>query len=202
MGNWYTNVCLKGADQVTVVATLDELGRRAYVTPDMGGWIIVYDQESDKFDLNELESLAFTLSTRLHCTALASFNADDDVLWLGIFENGKLATRYASEKKQFEDGGEFPLVPEVAEVLCRVFEAPEKNQRVRKILRRPHGILGLLSTFFKVRIAYLVEVFRHGDLAETLGIPLASVGLGYEYINRGETPEGLSRGNLRKTLSG
>jgi len=202
MGNWYTNVCLKDVDQVTVVATLDELGRRAYVTPDIGGWIIVYDQESDKFDLNELESLALTLSTRLQCTALASFNADDGVLWLGIFENGKLSTRYASEKKQFEDGGEFPLVPEVAEVLCRVFEAPEKNQQVRRILRRPHGILGLLSTFFKVRIAYVVEVLRHGHLAETLGIPLASVGLGYEYINRGETPEGLTRGNLRKTLSG
>jgi hypothetical protein len=45
-------------------------------------------------------------------------------------------------------------------------------------------------------------VLRHGDLAEALGIPLASVGLGYEYVNRGETPEGLSRGNLRKTLSG
>ena len=202
MGNWYTNVCLKDVDQVTVVATLDELGRRAYVTPDIGGWIIVYDQESDKFDLNELESLALTLSTRLQCTALASFNADDGVLWLGIFENGKLSTRYASEKIQFEDGGEFPLVPEVAEVLCRVFEAPEKNQQVRRILRRPHGILGLLSTFFKVRIAYVVEVLRHGHLAETLGIPLASVGLGYEYINRGETPEGLTRGNLRKTLSG
>jgi len=202
MGNWYTNVCLKGADQAKVAATLDELGRRAYVTPDMGGWIIVYDQESDKFDLNELESLALTLSTRLQCAALASFNADDDVLWLGIYENGKLVTRYASDKKQFEDGGEFPFVPEVAEVLCRIFKVPEKNQQVRKILRRPHGILGLLSTFLKIRIAYLVEVLRHGDLAETLGIPLASVGLGYEYVNRGETPEGLSRGNLRKTLNG
>ena len=202
MGNWYTNICVKGAEQAKVVAALDELGRRAYVTPDMGGWIIVYDQESDKFDLNELESLALTLSTRLQCTALASFNADDDVLWLGIYEGGKLTTRYASQKNQFEDGGEFPLVPEVAEVLCRIFGVPEKNQQVRKILRRPHGILGLLSLLLKVRIAYVVEVLRHGDLAETLGIPMASVGLGYEYINRGETPEGLSHGNLRKTLSG
>jgi len=202
MGNWYTNVCLKGAKQAKVVAALDDLGRRAYVTPDIGGWIIVYDQESDKFDLNELESLALTLSTRLQCTALASFNADDDVLWLGIYENGKLTTRYASQKKQFEDGGEFPSVSEVAGVLCRVFEVPEKNQQVGKILRRSHGVLGLLSILFKTRIAYVVEVLRHGDLAEALGIPIASVGLGYEYINRGETPEGLTRGNLRKTLSG
>jgi hypothetical protein len=202
MGNWYTNICVKGAAQAKVVATLDELGRRAYVTPDMGGWIIVYDQESDKFDLNELESLALTLSARLQCAALASFNADDDVLWLGLYEGGRLATRYSSAKEQFEDGGEFPQIPEVAEVLCRIFGAPGKKQEVSNILRRPHGLLGLLSSLFNVRLAYIVEVLRHGDLAETVGIPIASVGLGYEYINRGETPEGLSRGNLRKTLSG
>jgi len=202
MGNWYTNVCVKGVEQARVAALLDELGRRAYVTPDMGGWIIIYDQESDKFDLNELESLALTLSTQLQCTALASFNADDDVLWLGVYEGGKLATRYASRTDQFEDGGEFPSIPEVADILCRVFGVPEKNQEAARILRRPHGALGLLSTLLKLRFAYVVEVLRHGDLAETLGMPFGSVGFGYEYVNRGETPEGLSRGNLRKTLSG
>lgn len=202
MGNWYTNICVKGASQANIVSALEELGRRAYVTPDMGGWIIVYDQESDKFDLNELESLALTVSTKLSCTALASFNADDDVLWLGIYENGKLTARYASQKKHFEDGGEFPPIPEVAEGLCRIFQAPGKNRDVRKILRRPHGILGLLSAFSKLRLAYIVEVLRHGDLAEALGIPQATIGLGYEYVNRGETPAGLSRDDLRKTLGG
>jgi len=202
MGNWYTNICVRGVQQPEVVSALDELGRRAYLTPDLGGWIVIYDQESDKFDLNELESLALTISARLACIALATFNADDDVLWLGIYENGKLATRYASAQKHFEDGGEFPLIPEVTEVLCRVFHSPEKDEQVRKILRRPHGVLGLLSIFFRIRIAYLTEILRHGDLAEALGMPLASVGLGYEYVNRGETPEGLSRGKLRRTLSG
>jgi hypothetical protein len=124
--------------QPDVVAALDELGRRAYLTPDLGGWIVIYDQESDKFDLNELESLALTISARLACTTLATFNADDDVLWLGIYENGKLSTRYASAQKHFEDCREFPLIPEVTEVLCR-------DAQVRKILRRPHGVLGLLS---------------------------------------------------------
>lgn len=202
MGNWYTNICMKGTSQASVVAALDELGRRAYVTPDMSGWIIIYDQETDKFDLNELESLALTVSTKLSCTALASFNADDDVLWLGIYESGKLTKRYASERKHFEDGGEFPPIPEVAEALCRIFQASEKSQLVKKILRRPHGVLGLLSAVSKLRLAYIVEVLRHGDLAEALGIPQASIGLGYEYVNRGETPAGLSRGDLRKTLSG
>src|SRR6266850_348325 len=202
MGNWYTNICLKDTQQSDTIAALDELGRRAYVTPDAGGWIVLYDQECDKFDLDLLESLALTISTQLSCTALASFNADDDILWLGVYENGKLATRYSSDRKHFEDAGEFPPIQDVAGVLCRIFGKPEKSQQVRKILSRPHGVLGLLSAFSRIRLAYLIEVLRHGDLAEALGIPSGSVGFGYEYVNRGETPPDMSRDTLRRTLSG
>lgn len=184
------------------MALLDELGRRAYVTPEVNRWVIVYDQESDKFDLNELESLTKTLSMRLSCSALASFNADDDILWMGVYENGSLTTRYASETKLFEDGREFPSVRDVAEVLCRIFERPEKQPQVRKILGRPHSALGLLAVVFRVPFAYLVEVLRHRDLAEALKLPAGSVGLGYKYVDRGETPDGLSRENLRRTCAG
>jgi hypothetical protein len=202
MGNWYTNICVKGAQQSDVIAALDELGRRAYVTPEIGGWIALYDQECDKFDLDVLESLTLTISTRLSCTALASFNADDDILWLGVFEKGKLATRYSSDRKQFEDASEFPSNEDVAAVLCQVFARPEKHEQVYKILRRPHGVLGLLSHFFKIRLAYLFEVLRHSDLAEALGMPSGSVGLGYKYVDRGETPSDVKHEELRQTLSG
>jgi len=84
MGNWYTNICAKGRQQSQVIDALDELGRRAHVTPDTGGWIILYDQECEKFDPDLLQSLALTISTRLSCIALASFNADDGILWLGV----------------------------------------------------------------------------------------------------------------------
>jgi hypothetical protein len=202
MGNWYTNICVKGRQQSHVIDALDELGRRAYVTPDTGGWIILYDQECEKFDLDLLQSLALTISTRLSCIALASFNADDDILWLGVYEDGKLATRYSSERKHFADAGEFPPIQDVAGVLCRIFEKAEKRQQVQEILRRPHGVLGLLSVFSRIRLAYLIEVLRHGDLAKALGLPWASVGLGYEYVNRGETPPDMKRETLRRTLSG
>jgi hypothetical protein len=49
MENWYTNTCVKGRQQSHVIDALDELGRRAYVTPDIGGWIILYDQECGEF---------------------------------------------------------------------------------------------------------------------------------------------------------
>lgn len=202
MGNWYTNICVKGAQQSDVVATLEELGRRAYVTPNTGGWTALYDQECDKFDLDQLESLALTISTRLMCTTLASFNADDDIFWLGVYESGKLTTRYSSDRKQFEDGGEFPQIDDVAGALCRIFEKPEKSSLVRSILRRPHGVLGLLSVFLKIRIAYLFEVHRHGDLTKVLGMPPGAVGFGYKYVNRGETPPDIHRDALQRTLNG
>lgn len=202
MGNWYTNVAVKGAQQSDVVAVLEELARRAYVTPETSGWIVVYDQQTDDFDLSILESLALTLSTRFSCTALASCNADDDVLWLALYENGILSTRYASSRKEFEDGGEFPDLKDTAQVLARVFEKPEAKNRVLSLLRKSHGALGLLSLFLRIRLAYVVEVQRHLDLSNLLGMPRAAVGLGYTYVNKGETPEGMDREALRRTMVG
>jgi hypothetical protein len=202
MGNWYTNICVSGAKQSDVIAALNELGRDAYVTPETGGWIILYDRECDKFDLDLLESLALTISKQLSCTALGSFNADDDILWLGVYENGKLATRYSSDRKQFEDAAEFPPIEEAAAVLCQIFAKPEKSAQVRNILRRPHGILGLLAAFTRIRLAYLFEVLRHRDLADALGMPSGSVGLGYKYVDRGETPRDMSRESLLRTTGG
>jgi hypothetical protein len=200
MGNWYTNISVKGVPQSDVVALLEELGRRAYVTPETSGWVVVYDQQNDEFDLGTLESLALTLSTRLSCTTLASCNADDDVLWLALYENGALATRYASSLESFEDGGEFPDQKEAAEVLSRVFQKPERARDVLRLLRKSHGFLALLSIYFKIRIAYAVEVQRHLDLANLLGMPRAAVGLGYKYVSKGETPEGMDREALRRTM--
>ena len=202
MGNWYTNVSVKGAQQSDIVAALEELGRRAYVTPEVSGWIVIYDQQTDDFDLGILESLALTLSTRLSCTALASCNADDDVLWLALYENGSLSTRYASSRNAFEDGDEFPDTKETAQVLARVFEKPQAANQVFGVLGKSHGFLGLLSLYFKIRLAYVVEVQRHLDLSNLLAMPRAAVGLGYTYVNKGETPEGMNREALRRTMIG
>lgn len=202
MGNWYTNVALKGTQQTDVISALEELGRRAYITPEAGGWIVVYDEQTDEFDLSILESLALTLSTRLRCTALASCNADDDVLWLALYESGNLATRYASSRASFEDGHEFPDLKDAAEVLVRTFQKPQATSQILRVLRRSHGLLGLLNLIFKVRFAYIAEVERHLDLSNLLGAPLAAVGLGYTYVHKGETPEGMERSALHRTMVG
>ena len=123
-------------------------------------------------------------------------------MWLGVFESGIRTTRYASDRSQFEDGAEFPPIEEIAAVLCRIFDKPENARRVQKILHTPHGLLGFFSTFTRRRLAYLFEVLRHGDLEEALGMPPGSVGLGYDYVERGDAAPGMSREMMRRTLNG
>jgi len=199
MGNWYTNVSLKEVQQSDVLGVLKELGRKAYVTPIVAGWVTVYDQQTDRFDLGDLESLALTLSMRLSCLALAACNADDDVLWLGLYENGALVTRYGSTRSAFEDGNEFPNLKDVTTALVNMSGRPEVRSRVWRVLRKRHSILGLLNLIFRTRLAYLFEIQRHFDLTGLLGMPRTAVGLGYGYVDRGDTPEGIDRETLKRT---
>ena len=199
MGNWYTNIAMKGVDAVQVLQSLRRLGRRAMVNPEQSGWVTVFDEECDQFDLDVLESLALTLSTELHCSALPSFNADDDILWLGIYENGRRTSRYASDQSQFEDAGEFPPVREFAADLCRVFEQADRIREVHTVLARGHGALGILR-MAKLPAPYLFEIDRHMDLGKLLSLPSASVGLGFAYVNRGELALGIEADRLLKTF--
>jgi hypothetical protein len=201
MGNWYTNIALKEVSPSDVLRNLSDLGRRAIVNPAQNGWVTVFDEQCDNFDLDTLESLALTLSLRLCCTALPSFNADDDILWLAIYQDGRRVSRYASSVEHFEDANEFPPVREVAADLCRIFEKPDRLNHVRRILGLGHSVLGLLRPI-NLRIAYVVEIERHIDLAKALGLPSASVGLGYTYVARGELAEGMQAENLLKTFGG
>jgi len=201
MGNWYSNVSLQGVNPADVLSHMNELGRVAIITPSVADWLVVFDQECDKFDLDTLESLALTLSTRLHCTAVACFNADDDVLWFAIYEHGERTSRYASSPKEFADWNEFPAAAEFASVLCRVFEKPERLRQARSILRRGRGFLGLL-TLIRIHLAYVAEIQRHQDLATLLGLPSASVGLGYQYVSRGELALGMDSDTLLRTSGG
>lgn len=195
MGNWYTNVCVKGVSPEQVVNALEKLGRRAFVTPVLSDWVFVYDEQCEEFDLNVLESLSLTLSAQLGCAAMASFNADDDVLWLGIYEQGALSMRYASSLNMFEDRNDFPTMKTAAEVMGRVFNKPEQVGKLRRILGRSHGVFGILS-LVGIHIQYLFEVLRHQELALLLGMPSDAAVLGYKYVRKGELPSGIAQGAL------
>jgi hypothetical protein len=186
MGNFYTNLTLRGPSQQAVAAELK--GRSAFVTPPVNGCVVVFDQQSDEQDPKVLSGLGSRLSKKLSCPVLAVMNHDDDVLWFQLYTSGKLADEYNSSPGYF-DGDAGPSEPEGgnAEALCRAFGST-KQEQVQAALRKP--------SFTDDGYAFAIE--RHADLAGALNLPSYAVGAGFQYVAQGELPEGLTEGDLLK----
>jgi len=165
MGNFYTNITLRSTYRQALIEHMRAQSRRCFISPAHQGFTTIYDRLCEEQDLTDLEALATNLSSRFNCTALAVLNHDDDVLWIGLARDGKWLTTYQSD--QSLSGSAWRLAQEFK-------------------------IMGLLPlVWFLMRWPFfLFEIWRHAALASVLGIPKATVGLGYEYLSRGERPAG------------
>jgi AcrR family transcriptional regulator len=170
MGNFYTNIVLREKDGDAVARSMAEMSRRAYVSRTTLG-TIVFDEQCDNRDLEELERLARELSRR-HGPALAVCNHDDDVLWYALADGGRVLDRYNSFPALFDEGTDEPTGGDGTR-LCASFGASERTAEVDALLRQPHSDYGL-------------EVDRHAELCRLVDLPMESVGMGYGYVSRGE----------------
>ena len=187
MGNFYTNITLRGPSQEQLVETLTRLRKRTYVSPSINGFTVICEQQCDTQKINIIHSLATSLSARFKCPALAILNHDDDVLWYGLYDQGQAVDEYDSTPGYFEGRSSRPEGGN-ADKLCELMGS-QNTAKVASILRKSSG--GLRG--------YLFAAQRHEDLMRALGMPTFSVGLGYEYIERGELPSGLSSDDLKRT---
>jgi hypothetical protein len=187
MGSFYTNITLRGPSQEQIVETLTQLRKRAYVSPTINGFTVICEQRCDTQEISILHSLATSLSARFKCPTLAILNHDDDVLWYGLYNQGRAVDEYDSTPGYFEGRSSRPEGGD-ANKLCELMGG-RNTAKVKSILRKSSG--GLRG--------YLFAAQRHEDLMRALGMPTFSVGLGYEYIERGELPPDLSRDTLKRT---
>lgn len=181
MGNFYTNITLRGPGQADVAAAL--AGRRAYVAPAAGGFTVVYDEQSDEQDPATLGALAGDLSREFRCPALAVLNHDDDILAYWLYDQGTLVDSYDSAPGYFT-GKAGPPEGGNAKLVCEAMGAAQNAADVDRILRRTD---------------FVFAIERHEALAGGLGLPAHSVGAGYKYISDGELPSGLSAADLQHT---
>ena len=178
MGNFYKNVTVKGPAREAILAWLRQEHRTAYVSPTLDGCTVIFDRRCDgEATPDELRDLTLSASKALGCAAIGAAVYDEDVLLLSVAEKGEARFTYASSRPKAIQ----------AELLCNLFQPRASMVAVWLILAAPH--------FFP----YVTESFRHAHLASALGLPLAAVSTGYEYLTRGELPEGLAAADLQHT---
>ncbi len=161
--------------------------RQAFVFPTVNGFTTFCDSEAETQDPGILHALAREVSLEFRCPVFCVLNHDDDILWYALYENGELMDEYDSYPGYFEGYFSLPKGGDATK-LCRVLGTVHKEAKVEEILRKPHNERG-----------YVVELDRHQDLVEALGLPKASVGFGYRYLERGEAPEGIEEGDLKRS---
>lgn len=192
MGNFYTNYTLKGPNQQEVAAAL--VGRRAIVTTEYCGYVMVFDEQSDKQETEVISQLAARLSRHFGCPVWSVLNHDDDILWYRLYESGELTDEYDSSPGYFDFA---PTSEEIAapvggdaQRLCTVFGTRD-TAAVERILRR-----SLLD-----EDAYAFAFQRHADLVSTLGLPEYGVGNCYSSFDDPgfESPDGLTKKDLLRT---
>ncbi len=185
MGNFYVNFSVKKSDPQEVVSVLERMGRSAFVTPAVGGYVTIFDKEADSQDTAEIEKLGIALSQETASPVLAVMNHDDDVLCYWLFENGGMIDHYNSFPEYFSDEDEDDDYQTTlgggASKLCDAFSVPSATVAVASILHEGD---------------YAFAVERHEAIANALGLPMCGVGMGYEYVARGELPDDVTEDQL------
>lgn len=187
MGNFYTNYTLRGPSQQEVAKAFQ--GRNAVVTPERNGYVVVFDEQSDDQDQEQIAALGAKLSLLFRCPVLAILNHDDDILWYQLYESGTLTDEYDSAPGYFDPDAE-PSAPAGGDAkrLAAAFRA-EDIAEIEAVLRK--------SSFEDDGYVFAFE--RHADLTRLLGLPEFAIGSSYASFQSDEFPEGLSAEEIVKT---
>jgi hypothetical protein len=181
MGNFYTNIMLKGLSPERVIDAL--AGRNAFVSRLIDNAVIVADEQCEEQLTPALSSLAYDLSARLAAPVMAVMNHDDDVLWLHCYVAGAtVGDEYVSAPGYFS-GEESPPSGGDSEALAKAFGRPGAAAEIERILRAESS-------------DYTFASERHSALLVTLGLPEAACGVGYRYIDEGDIPGGLTESDF------
>lgn len=172
MGNFYVNFCVRTTNRDGVITALQQANRTAYISNVPEKYIVVCDKEADTQDDNEILNVGKLLSRELSAPTLGVLNHDDDILCYWLFENGVVTATYNSCPDCLGEVVEAdnPNIP----YLCSVFGMPALVDTLEEILE------GDDEEIFAIEI--------HEALAEALQLPLWSVGIGFNYITKGELP--------------
>lgn len=176
MGKFYVNFSVKSSDSQQVATVLRDAGRVAIVSPPQAGYVVVYDEETDRQALFSIIQVGTLLSESVNVPVLAVLNHDDRILRYWLFEKGAIVDAYDSRpdyfNKFFLDLNEEDD-DEMKDIDTTQISRPEKLKDCLKLN------LDLVKTKKILRSKYPSEITRHQAFATELGLPDWSVGVGY-----------------------
>ncbi len=181
MGKFYVNFSVKSSDQQQVVAVLRDAGRVAIVSPPQLGYVVVYDEETDRQALSSIIQVGTLLSESVNAPVLAVLNHDDRILRYWLFEKGAIVDAYDSRPDYFnkffldlnEDDED-----EMKNIDATQISRPEKLKDCFK------SNLDLAKIKKILRNKYPSETTRHQAFAIELGLLNWSVGVGYHDVSK------------------
>ncbi|MEM1355254.1 MAG: hypothetical protein AAGC44_03635 [Planctomycetota bacterium] len=168
MGNFYCNFTTKGPTQESVLSFLRSNDLDAYVTPRYKRWCVIYEEQTNDLDGKLIDDLGCKLSQGLGCDVLAALVADDDILCLVLYRDGRQFVEYCSR-------GPTSGISTICNALGRGWVVPF----LWPLMQLPYVI---------------VESWRHSWFCRLLGMPDWAVATGYRYIQQDEIPPDLDDG--------
>jgi hypothetical protein len=186
VGNFYTNVTLRGPEQARVLVAVKALGYRAFVAATGTELTVICEEQSDTQDNAIWLEVAKRFSEKLNCPALAVMNHDDDILSYALYRNGTLLDEYNS-CPDYWGNADTPVPPRGgdAQTLCEVFGMPGNAVEVERILRT--------TTDCNDEGADVEEEFvfaweRHAALVKALDWPDIPYQQGFDYLTKDGAP--------------
>lgn len=179
MGAFYGSLLVTGTTAPLAGALLQRVKRTAYVLSLSDSQSIVWDEEVQGFDgVDELHRVASVLSATEQSTVVGALNLDDDVLGLSLYCGGEEIDFYLSRPEMLDEPEE--RVGD-ADIWCDTLNVPWHKAELRALFASDD------VTF---------ETERHRAIAAVFGWPAWVVGVSYETIASGDTPDDFPRDQL------
>jgi hypothetical protein len=179
MGAFYGSMLVTGTAAPLVGTFLRRVKRTAYVLPLSESQVIVWDKEVQGFDgVDDLHRVAGVLSVPEQTTVIGALNFDDEVLGLSLYRGGEEIDFYLSRPEMLDEPEE--RVGD-ADVWCDTLNVPWLKPEVQAL-------------FATEDITFENE--RHTAIAAAFGWPAWVVGVSYDAIASGDTPDDFPRDQL------
>jgi len=197
MGQFYVNTFLYGEDPRSVVRVLRRLRRRAYVSPALNGFTVIYDQEFDIQNHDAICALAREITSRLSCSALTVLDHDDDVFLLWLHREGLLIGTQKMERPEGLMGSGFALSPmeDFARKLADMFHAQGRVADILSAFETGNAsIEELEAAVDSMDMESFARLMAPDiELLKVLECPIEIVGLRYRYLPE-DLPDWQARG--------